>query len=1374
MEPEVTSEQSVQAEKSEQAVACPYPGLRPFNEHESLYFKGRDSHIDKMKVELEQKKFLMVTGASGDGKSSLVYAGLIPNIRAGFFKTKFNNWKIAVFRPGNDPLQNMTTCLSEQLNLQYQNVETSLKLGYSALADIYKNSSWYYDEPNNEQKKKAANLLLVVDQFEEFFTNKENFDRETAHPSETAQIIVNLIIETTKIAKEQDLPIYIVCTMRSDYIGNAPAFRRLAELIGENQYFVPRLTRSEIMQAITEPAVLSGNQITTRLAQRMLNDLNVINTDVLPVLQHALKKIWLVADKGNEQMDLRHYSMVGGILREELPDDEITLYDEWYKSVSEEKKQFYRGEKDKFKQNLNNVLNSHANELFLRSHEFYNQLNPDNPLTEEDSRYIIKTAFKCLTKIDDSKAVRNRMTLGEICDVIGDKYEESMVIVLINVFRETNNTMIYPFINKDDPVTTGLSKDSLLDITHEALIRNWNMLSNWTKEEHDSVMNFKEVQSQVYRWAVADESKDLLLTVGAYNHFNTWHEKQQPNNAWIERYLDDDIYKSDGITLQKIIDEDSAEDEIDPSKVGDLLNDFLEQSNHNILRQRRIRKQVITSISSLLVIAVIAFIWAMQLKNDMSIIAHAHKVASKASMALETDPTLSFRLAEASYNIHPTDLSKQVIMASYSKLPFYDLLIDSEFEINKVKFSPDGKYILTEFNGNRFSLWDLHGNLIFSRHRLKSDMFQNETVIFSPDGKYILSVNEDNSVSIVNIKGKEVTKLKGHNRRVNSVSMSIDRKYIITASDDKTVKLWQFDGKEIMTFYGHTDFVRLVKFSPKGNSFVSASDDNTVRIWNFNGNQLHVLNGLSFGRKYDVNYSTDGNYIITTAYDNSARLWNFKKDDLKLLKGHSDVIWSAYFSPDDKYILTSSIDNTARLWDLTGNIIQVFKAHKAKLWTAKFSADGKMIVTVSDDCTAKVWNLEGKELKTLRGHTSQLFDADFSPDNKYVVTGAFDYTARIWVIQPKENTQLLGHYSWVEDAVFSPSGKSIVTTGYDKTAKIWDRNGYLLHVLTGHTNYNVRRAYFTLGGNSILTVCGDKTARLWNLEGDELKVFHGHNGIVSKASISADGNYVLSSASAFGGTYRESILWNIEGKFIKKLLKSKVAKFSPIENFFVTEFSDNVPYFYEVVTNEKLDSIRLLTKLKKSNSDLRDVYFSSDGKFLVISYDDYTLSLFQINYSKNLKVSLIKNLKGHNGIIKSISFSKDSRFFVSTSSDKTAILWNVEGNLIKILKGHSDVVNDGAFSPDGKHIITCSYDFTLRLWDLEGNELQVYSGHTAAVVRVQFSPDGKYILSASNDQTARLIPWRVEDVLDKINVEKVRGEVWELSEKDKEVYGILD
>jgi energy-coupling factor transporter ATP-binding protein EcfA2 len=95
---------------------CPYTGLRSFTEEESLYFKGRDLQVDQITALLEQNKFLMVTGASGEGKSSLIYAGLIPNARAGFFKAKYSNWVVADFRPERNPVGNMAQSLAHQFN----------------------------------------------------------------------------------------------------------------------------------------------------------------------------------------------------------------------------------------------------------------------------------------------------------------------------------------------------------------------------------------------------------------------------------------------------------------------------------------------------------------------------------------------------------------------------------------------------------------------------------------------------------------------------------------------------------------------------------------------------------------------------------------------------------------------------------------------------------------------------------------------------------------------------------------------------------------------------------------------------------------------------------------------------------------------------------------------------------------------------------------------------------------------------------------------------------------------------------------------------------------------------------------------------------
>src|SRR5689334_21039368 len=82
---------------------CPYTGLRTFTEDEAIYFRGRESHIAKCLALLVEQRFVMITGASGDGKSSLVFAGMLPEVRAGFVRARYSSWAVATFRPERSP-----------------------------------------------------------------------------------------------------------------------------------------------------------------------------------------------------------------------------------------------------------------------------------------------------------------------------------------------------------------------------------------------------------------------------------------------------------------------------------------------------------------------------------------------------------------------------------------------------------------------------------------------------------------------------------------------------------------------------------------------------------------------------------------------------------------------------------------------------------------------------------------------------------------------------------------------------------------------------------------------------------------------------------------------------------------------------------------------------------------------------------------------------------------------------------------------------------------------------------------------------------------------------------------------------------------------
>ncbi len=537
----------------EESSICPYTGLRSFTEEESLYFKGRDEHIEQATAQLQRNKFLMLTGASGDGKSSLVYAGIVPNARAGFLKSKYTQWHVADFRPERSPFKNLCAALARQLDIpNKETVESELQHGFSALVDLYKNSKCFVDmdaaawqqaddATKTVAKRNAANLIIIVDQFEEFFTNPENYQQGV--PSRDSNLVLNVLLETARIALEEDLPIYIVFTMRSDYIGQCAAFRGLPEYIGFSQFFVPRLNRAELQQVIEEPALLSGNRITRRLTERLIHDITE-GVDQLPILQHALNQIWHAASNGSEEMDLIHYAMVGGMSVNELPDEQVARFTQWFAALPPEIKACYH------KPDLQNVLDTHTNKLYEQVGEYCIPVTRQT-ISHDDAKAIIKAAFTGLTKIDQGRAVRNRMSLGEITNILGDaRFSTKEVGTVLNIFREPGNTFIRPFIT-DDPDSHHLKENDVLDITHESLIRNWEYLNEWATEEFGNYTVSLDFEQQLNRWVQSGKSSGFLLSIGPLTYFENWFNRAKPNAWWIARYLPEDVAQDKKLSKAK-------------------------------------------------------------------------------------------------------------------------------------------------------------------------------------------------------------------------------------------------------------------------------------------------------------------------------------------------------------------------------------------------------------------------------------------------------------------------------------------------------------------------------------------------------------------------------------------------------------------------------------------------------------------------------------------------------------------------------------------------------------------------------------------------------------------------------------------------------
>lgn len=712
--------------------------------------------------------------------------------------------------------------------------------------------------------------------------------------------------------------------------------------------------------------------------------------------------------------------------------------------------------------------------------------------------------------------------------------------------------------------------------------------------------------------------------------------------------------------------------------------------------------------------------------------------------------------------------------------------------INSVKFSPDGKYILTASDDNTARLWDKAGNSIV--------VFQHndevKSAVFSPDGTRVLTTSGHHSTPYLwDRQGNLLARLRGG----RITKFSPDSSLILTIDyADKTGRLWDRQGKLLAELL-HKDDIDSAEFSPDGKQILTASRDNTAQLWDIRGNPLVILPHGS--RLMSAEFSPDGHSIITTAFrSHVAYLWDRQGKLIAKIENYSDShghaeLDNARFSPDGRLIVTSSHRDIRRLWDGNGSYLGVIRGHTADINTTEFSPDSRYILTGSDDKTARLWDAKGKAVAVFQ-HEQPVQKAEFSPNGAYILTTSGSSwedlqiwdragkllagfrrenkisgvgfrpdgnqiltwggdTARLWntvtalaaqpqqaaalqtfnqqVAQQNAQLTLLEHEQPVDSAEFSPDGNYILTRTFNgREPRLYDRRGKLLATLRGHEQA-VDSAEFSPDSRHILTTSADGTARLWDNRGNFFTIYDLRENKPVRAQFSSNGQHIL---LAGGFTHLSYLLLDRQGKRIAEF-QGYSATFSPDGNFVLTA-EEKTAYLWGKKGN-------LITEFKGHKKRVHSPIFSPDGRYI------FTAGFFEDARLWDRKANLLAKFR-HEGEVTHVEFSPNDRHLLifsyhplndpGGSLSPNAELWTREGNTSTVVK--LGRVTSAKFSPDGHHILITDLNNSARLVNKQGNLLTVFQ-HENRVESAKFSPDGNRVITTSHDNTVRL--WNKEGKL---------------------------
>ncbi|MDX1627148.1 MAG: High-affnity carbon uptake protein Hat/HatR [Fulvivirga sp.] len=983
----------------------PFPGLRPFKIQESHLFFGREGQSDEVLLKLSKHRFVGVIGPSGSGKSSFVYCGVLPILYGGFLTDASPNWEVVVTRPGAGPIENLAESLLSK-DPEYNSAQPEdQKIKRTIITTLLRSSSIGLVEAVLQLKRAEDKNFLILVDQFEELFRFKD-SADTGAVNETLAF-VNLLMEAVDYP---DAPIYIGITMRSDFIGDCAQFPDLTKKINDSHYLIPQMTREQKRKAITGPVAVGGAEITQRLTQQLLNDLGD-NPDQLPILQHALMRTWSFWSKqqSNEPLDIRHYEAIG---------------------------------------TMSEALSMHANEA-------YDELT-------DDQKEICESLFKAITeKRGENFGIRRPTRLGEIA-AIADVPEEEVVAV-IDEFREPGRSLLTP------SYTVPLDSKSMIDISHESLMRIWVRLKNWVDDEAEAVQMYLRLSeaSAMYQVGKAGlwRPPDLQLALN-------WKAKHKPTLVWGQRYHP--AFERTMIFLEYSRKEFETEQRI-----------------KELQQKRRLRNaRIVALVLATATVISIGFLMyafyqqieaeeARQQAEDNLIIANeqrkrAENQKEKAdSLALvaqiERDSALAARQAaiiaqrSAEENFQRAEREKeraekqqQLALDNAEKAR---IARDEAIENEKIAQEQRKEAETQKERADRLRYQSLAQSMALKSTQLRKEqkelkgLLAQQAYIFNSTyggDKYDNDIYNGLYYAIKTLGDPLVESLGGHEKGIRALTSFSTGNLIFSGDTQGKILKWSLQGESRVAD----------TLAP------SRSSKHVIRAMAVSSNNQTLVAGGNFA---SVNGESFVEILNTT-----------KPADIKRLSGFSGAIWDVIMAPDDRgfYVLDSE-GQSIKYSDF--NTVKEIATSQARINDIALSADGKYLVGAGND--GKVYLLEinnNDHFAEIYNNGVKILSIAISQDNTVAFGDEEGLVKRFVLFSNASLVRLVGHSSPIEHVTFSSDGRFIASASRDKTVRLWNRNDLNAQPITldDHPDW-VFSIAFSPNNEQILAGTKEDVVRAW-------------------------------------------------------------------------------------------------------------------------------------------------------------------------------------------------------------------------------------------------------------------------------------------------------